>query len=235
MTPKPKRKMEEVDPSLIISTKRRKIIAVDSGAKDYFQKPRYTKCGDMCGGKLSTAILGPLAYQEKNSDADSKLPKGILKAREKYPQCGFKAGHLLNATLGGSGTDSNNLIILTHSANGTCNTFDNKIKSALNHLKHVYESLANSYVDITKVDYGVKVEIVVDSATWGKEVPECHIHTGMHMKASVWGTLDVSHFVDSNGDKVVLTESQVSTLKGHVSNFLSDISAISNYAVPNKK
>jgi len=235
MTPKPKRKREEPDPSLIVTSKRRKLVPL-SVTKVYYQSPSYTKCGDMCGGCHSTVVLGPRAYREQNSDADPKKPTGILKAREKYPQCSFKAGHLLNATLGGSGTDSNNLLILTASANVKCNTFDNKLKNALIHLGHIYGSLSRFYVDIAKVNYGIKVDIIVDkSSNWGPTPPDSYIHKTMHMKAAVWGSLDLNNLVDSGGEKVVLNESQKSEVQGHIGSFKSAVGEAADFTVTNSK
>lgn len=234
MQPSPKRKRNDVDPSLIVTTKRRKIFPI-SVTQIYYKTPSYTKCGDMCGGCHSTVILGPRAYREQNSDADPKKPKGILQAREKYPQCNFKAGHLLNATLGGSGTDSNNLVILTASANVKCNAFDNKIKNALIHLVHLYESLSRYYVDITKVNCGVKVDIIVDKSTWGTAVPDCYIHKTMHMKAAAWGSLDVNNLLDSGGAKVVLTQAEMGDVTGHINNFKNAVSEAADFPITNSK
>lgn len=186
------------------SGKRRKASSVRK-APQFFKGPDYTNCGPKCGGKLSTAVLGPNAYLNVNTDADSKMPFGITKAKEDYPECNFKAGHLLNATFGGNGKDPNNLIILTASANGQCNKFDNKVKQALAELYAFYDKLCDYYADISPVKFGILVKVKVYPATWGDEEPECWIHNSFCMSASTVDSVDVESLKDSNGAKLVLT------------------------------
>ncbi|HTX34497.1 MAG TPA: hypothetical protein VME43_05720 [Bryobacteraceae bacterium] len=230
----PKRPLD-IDPSNIISTgKKRRLQIPLSSTKEYYQAPQYTACGTMCGGCKSTAVLGPRAYREVNSDADPSKPPGIADARKKYPKCAFKAGHLLNATFGGNGSDSKNLVILTSGANVRCNSFDNKVKEALIHLKHIYEALARYYVDIAQVDYGVKLEITVDkSKKWGTTAPDSYIHKVMFMKAAAYGTVDLTKLVDSAGDVLTLTETQKKDVNGHIAKFRTALAPMANFRVDN--
>lgn len=100
------------------STRKRKVsINTIKNSHDFFSGPNYTVESRPAGGKCTKAILGPWSLNPQNSDAKSTLPSGISLARDTHKDYTFIAGHLLNAQLGGPGTDYKNLTILTSSAN----------------------------------------------------------------------------------------------------------------------
>ncbi len=158
----------------------------------HIEAPSYKRESIMTGGKYSKAILGPNSLLSRNTDADQKLPKGIVSARNKYPKANFKAGHLLNAVFFGDGKDSKNLTILTHSANVQMNSFDGSIKEAVRQLKIIYEKLSSNCVDIRKLKYGIKVEISPSAKKWGTEPPDSYITESVSCKATVAGDNNVA-------------------------------------------
>ncbi|MDI1312052.1 hypothetical protein [Prosthecobacter sp.] len=208
-----KRQREAEPPEEKLPAKRRKPSNVEK-APQFFKRPKYTSCGSKCGGKLSTAVLGPNGYLSVNTDAASNKPSGITAARKKYPQYGFKAGHLLNATFGGDGKDANNLMILTASANVKCNKFDNRVKEAIQELHGFYEKLCDKYADISQVKFGIQVEVEVEALTWGYKPPECWIHKTFFMSASTVDSVDVESLKDSNGEKLKLSDKEKKDIEG---------------------
>jgi hypothetical protein len=228
-------------------------------------RPKYESCGPDwdCGGKRSTAALGPLADMYAKSDADPKLPKGIVQARKTYPQYDFKAGHMLNARFGGDGKDASNLVILTARANVSCNRFDGDggIGKALNALGRLYALLVSYYVDINKrsgegrtlLQYGIKVEITVSPERWGNDEKklEYNIHNWLFMRAEVWKTLETYRetfndrdyavvlfegepLMDSNDDAVILTESQVIAVNHEIEHFEDAVASVAYVEVDNR-
>lgn len=120
------------------------------------------------GGKMVEAFLGPKSLNEMGTDANSHLPRAINKAREKYPKCHFKSGHILNADFGGDGNDYANMTILTASANSSMQGFDNHVRNALRLLKDFHKSY--QMVDINKYMTRIKLVIKVSSAKWSTDV-----------------------------------------------------------------
>jgi hypothetical protein len=113
------------------------------------------------------AILGPGGNWSRNSDADRKAIPAIVPAEAAYPQHGFKAGHLLNAEFGGSGSDANNLTILSSAANSAMRAFDNAIKAAVTTtLKHAYTCANNAGIDVTTLTYGIRLTITTTGGFW---------------------------------------------------------------------
>lgn len=136
------------------------------------------------------------------SDADSDLPKGIKLAREKYPRKVFVSGHLLNAEFGGDGEDAENLTILTSKANANHKSFDNPIKDALDTLKKLYELLAKHFVDISKIEYGVRVSVTTSRDKWGPNAPEKYICNELICKADLVDAIDPEDLKNIEEDKL---------------------------------
>ncbi|MCX2950878.1 hypothetical protein [Lentzea sp. NEAU-D7] len=163
----------------------------------YLAGPAYLQFTDNAGrptgrgGRHSTATLGPGAVVNINSNAQStaSLPAlGVIRA--KYPDRAFKAGHLLNAMFGGS-AGQENITALTSNANGQQNTFDNRVKTAVEMVKKVYEGLNGLAVDVRALGYGIGVTVTVSDATWGPGTPDDLIATSMNCHAVVVGAPDV--------------------------------------------
>ncbi|SMD19944.1 hypothetical protein [Lentzea albidocapillata] len=163
----------------------------------YLAGPAYVEFTDNAGqptgrgGQHSTATLGPGAVVNINSNAQSTTSLPVLGViRGKYPARGFKAGHLLNAMFGGSAGQPN-ITALTNNANGQQNTFDNRVKTAVEAVKKVYEGLNGLAIDVRALGYGIGVTVTVSDATWGPAVPENLIATDMNCHAVVVGAPDV--------------------------------------------
>ncbi|HEU0048669.1 MAG TPA: hypothetical protein VFQ43_13820, partial [Nitrososphaera sp.] len=142
----------------------------------HFDLPSYTsESGKRAGGKVSHVVLSPSQHLAvgMGSDANSQLPNAIATARQTYPQAYFKAGHLLNADLGGDGKDPSNLTILTATANSQMTAFDNPVKYALLGLYNLYKELhKDTTLDLSQFNYGIKVEIRVSDEKWGTNYPD---------------------------------------------------------------
>lgn len=122
------------------------------------------------------------------SDANSSLPQAITAARAKHG-IDFKAGHLLNADFFGDGQDSQNLTILTPSANSSMRGFDNSIKEAVRLLLTLYEALHGLGVDTTPLRYGIRITITVSAAKWGSDYPDNCIANKVKGAAAISGDL----------------------------------------------
>ena len=182
------------------SSKRKKRVPL-SVVPEYFRDPAYIfDTRNLGGGRRSTAILGPNSLRDMGSDADSHRPPAILSARNKYPECNFKAGHLLNADFGGDGTDSRNLTILSARGNSNHKGFDNPVKNALQALLRLYKHLSDSYVNIRDLRYGIEVSIEVSSDKWGDQAPDYFICNYLECSAEVWGNFDPDTLVDVEGN-----------------------------------
>lgn len=182
---------------------KRKTKVALSALPRHHQSPAYeAHSRPSAGGACSTAILGPNSLIEMGSDADSNKPPAIASARETYPECSFKAGHLLNADFGGDGKMSKNLTILSAKGNSNHKNFDNNVKQALYHLKKLYELLSNAFVDISDIDYGVEVKIQTSFETWGENPPDCYICDHLKCSAKEWGAFSAASLMDVDGDDV---------------------------------
>lgn len=156
--------------------------------------PAYTRSrvGAAAGGENSSATVSPRGFTEVESDADSNLPSAIKTARRAYSAKSFKAGHLLNAQFGGSGTDSKNLTILTAAANGSHKAFDNPLKEALRQLKKAFHALWESEdrqgrpLSISNYELGVSIRVEVDTTPWGTASPDKYIFKQLLCSASLW-------------------------------------------------
>lgn len=92
-------------------------------------------------------------------------------ARQSYPQAYFKAGHLLNADLGGDGKDPGNMTILTARANSQMTAFDNNVKYVLAVLHNLYKEM-HQQEDVSTWTYGIEVKISVSAEKWGMAYPD---------------------------------------------------------------
>ncbi|MFH8974264.1 DUF4157 domain-containing protein [Streptomyces sp. NPDC017890] len=156
----------------------------------YFEDPTYRMTSSKAGGDWSTATLGPNGLFDMGTDADSSLPRAIRKARDSYG-INFKAGHLLNAEFGGTGRHAANLTILTPTANRLHQSFDNPVKSAVRRLRRVYELMADMYLPVNELDYGISVSVSVSQTKWDSGSPGKYITTQLHCQADVTGLTSV--------------------------------------------
>jgi hypothetical protein len=187
----------------------------------YLDGPYYTAADDpAAGGTKSWAQLGPNALRSMNSDADASLPSAIVAARTHYG-IGFKAGHLLNAELGGNGKDPANLTILTPSANSAHRAFDNPIKSALAELFKAYIAMVKMGIDVTELGYGIWVEVATTGEYWGTGFPDSCISTGLVCAVEVEDEPDLDAQMDPgvtdwsrNRDAAAAAMAQVQALVG---------------------
>ncbi len=187
--------------------------------ESYITLPSYMGCDDVgCGGRHSSAILGPNCLLSTNSDADPSLPTSIIAARAKYDHV-FKAGHLLNAQFGGDGKNRENLMILTSSANVQFNAFDNCVKNALNELKHIYEFLCKNYVNMKLITLGIKVDITASHDMWGASMPEKHIHKGATLSAKIVNEFILENQKKSSGETIEFTKNSVNEYERLYDNF----------------
>ncbi len=154
----------------------------------WFDGPNYDECL-VCeeGGQHAWVFAGPRSLQEMGSDANPRLPPGIGEARNKWPHAYFKAGHLVNAEFGGAGDDSRNLTILTASANGQMNGFDNPLKNALRALHALYLAGRRAMPEMAQVRYGVKIDVKVSKEKWGEKSPASYIAKEVLCQAEVVG------------------------------------------------
>lgn len=203
----------------------------------YFKDPCYTwERNRNAGGKKSTAILGPNSLSGMGTDANSKLPSGIEKARGKYKQCFFKAGHLLNADFGGDGKDGRNLTILTATANTFMTSFDNNIKKAVEKLEKLYESVVNNLFsneyNLAKLKYGIQVTIEVSEEKWGAQIPDSYIAKSVKCKAEITGERSLDNLIQEvtsfakksqNEDlvkRIKQTEQEIKNIKKNINSYV---------------
>ena len=133
------------------------------------------------GSRRVSATFGPLSWTQRANDADPSLPRGIKLAREHYPACGFKAGHMLNCELGGNGRRAENLTILTASANTAMTRYDNNLKRAVHYLGNLYRLLYDAGVQGMPT-YCVTATIAVGER-WGAAAPDKHITRALTIEA----------------------------------------------------
>jgi hypothetical protein len=120
------------------------------------------------GGTYMKAVLGP--DQATNSMSSSRRIGSPTKSLNslhplipelnKYQNNGWIAGHLLNAELGGSGTEDENLTPLTTAANGAHKFYEKHIKNMLE-LCHRLDTLGKDAKDDPLHWYGVHYEVTV--------------------------------------------------------------------------
>ncbi|WP_028608950.1 hypothetical protein [Paenibacillus harenae] len=202
-------KKTKVETEVNSRPKRRKVVQVKS-MDLHFRRPLYTKesAHRDAGGKKTTAKLGPNSLKGMGTDANSSLPKAIVRARQDYPDSHFKAGHLLNADFFGDGKTSANLTILTSSANTSMTAFDNPIKNAVMTLKKLYEGLSSALVDISSINYGIDVSIKVSDEKWGKKYPDNCIAKSVSCRAVLSGNHNLGSYD--------LSETQIDIFKGMI-------------------
>lgn len=154
--------------------------------------PKYSKESDAdAGSREVTAKLTPASLTGMGTDADPNLPKGIKKARAepgwdaKYH---FKAGHMLNADLGGDGKNPANMTILTSSANTAMTKYDNKLKQAVEALEKAYEAFYDAKASEDKIkEMYIEVKISASSDKWGKTPPHSYIAKKIDISAEFKG------------------------------------------------
>ncbi|MEU3465471.1 DUF4157 domain-containing protein [Streptomyces sp. NPDC006733] len=148
--------------------------------------------GSRGGGTSVHAVLGPLGYDDVNSNSNARLPPAIDDARQAYPGVTFIAGHLLNECFGGSGQKSKNLTILTASANSAHKSYDNPVKNAVHWLYRVYDGLSRLYLPIDTLRLGVETTVRVSAEShgkyaWSKDSPGKYISDHLYCNAQVRG------------------------------------------------
>jgi hypothetical protein len=176
----------------------KRLTDIDIMALDYFSGPSYAWADNKkAGGKHSSAILGPGCLRSENSDADPNLPSAMKHAKTEYPDEDFVAGHLLNSALGGNGKDARNITILTSSGNSSHKGFDNPIKTAVAELKKAYVAMNNLGIDVSKLKYGIRVDIEIDEDCWGDHYPDNCISAGLTCTAGVSKEPDVEALLNA--------------------------------------
>lgn len=164
-------------------------------APDYKQFSGTNQQGYARGGRKVTVVLGPAGVFSKNSNARSTGSLAALGPVRSTYDGDFVAGHLLNADFGGVGTQEN-ITVLTDSANTSMNTFDNRIRQAVNALKHAYVGMNNLGIDVHDLTYGIEVEITVGNDTWDDDHPGDLIANEVTCTASVQDEPDVDNLLD---------------------------------------
>lgn len=146
----------------------------------------------MSGAAGAEIILGPLSRNDVNSDANrglkKRLPPGMSSAAKAYPNLKFKSGHLLNACLGGAGTDSRNLTILTDICNGAMNKPDGQVKVIPAELEKYYKEFFKAGYTVEQMhdfSVGVLVRVSVSGTKWGRFAPDHYIANRVHYEAKV--------------------------------------------------
>jgi hypothetical protein len=154
---------------------------------EYIVEPKYTPASKPdAGGCHSFAVLGPDAVRSTNTDADPNVLLALARAIDTFgSKYGFKAGHLLNAELGGDGRDPANLTILTSSANRENTSFDNALKMAVDSLRKAYEAISKLGINLEALKYGIQVDIKTLDATWTDTYPGNCISNGLVCSAVV--------------------------------------------------
>jgi hypothetical protein len=167
---------------------------------EFIDKPHYTAAPNAAaGGTRSWATLGPNALRSMKSDADSSLPTAIARARFDHG-IDFKAGHLLNAELGGDGKNPANLTILTPSANSAHRAFDNPIKLAVAELYKAYIAMVKLGIDVEELGYGIEIAVETTGQYWGVAYPDDCITTGLSCDVNVVSAPDPGDWMDPGLD-----------------------------------
>jgi hypothetical protein len=223
------------DPALMVAGQRIQIAAAGGIATiQYIVPPAYTAAARPgAGGAQSTVVLGPGGYVSKNSDADRTAIPAILAAETGYPGHTFKAGHLLNAELGGSGSDPGNLMILTTAANSAQRAFDDPIKASVQTtLTHAYTAMNNMGIDVTTIGYGIFLTITANASYWsnnpadgGYAVPDGFTCTAAIVGEPVPATLEATLTGLYGPTRVATHANLMVTLNGHIANLQTEVAA----------
>jgi hypothetical protein len=154
------------------------------------------------GSSFSEAYLGPDSLNERNSDANPRLPSGIDKARAAFPDVDFKAGHMINACFGGNGQKANNLTILTSSANTSMNFNDNRLKNAVRKLRKLFETFHKAKIDLDDIGKcRIKLRVEVSGDKWGDNPPASYIDKWLKITAKFENDPeDRSGFMQEDGE-----------------------------------
>lgn len=161
------------------------------------------------GSEMVKVTLGPLSLVQGGNDAKSTLPSGIKLARQIYPECSFKAGHMLNSDLGGYGHNYKNMTILTSSANTSMTKYDNRLKDAVAYLKKLYEIYHQSRLDAEKLGDCIEVTISVDKKKWGTHPPDSYIAQNITLACSFVRKVDLERVEESLRNKVTAAILQI--------------------------
>ncbi|MBB4905475.1 hypothetical protein [Actinophytocola algeriensis] len=223
------------DPTLIVAGPRIQIAAVGGIANiRYLVDPAYTPAARPgAGGAQSTVVLGPGGYVSMNSDADRTAIPAILAAETDHPGHTFKAGHLLNAELGGSGSDPDNLIILTTAANNAQRAFDDPIKASIQTtLTHAYTAMNNMGLDVTTIGYGISLTITANASYWsnnpahgGYAVPDGFTCTAAVVGEPVPAHLEAALTGLYGPTRVANHANLKATLNRHIANLQNEVAA----------
>jgi len=148
------------------SSSRDKFVSVSRGlvARRYGNTRTYR--GTCTGGSWMTVLLGPdaLAGQIGGSSTDgSGLGSVITPLREYSPNKNWVAGHLLSASLGGSGIHDCNLTALTTAANNAHKTFEQHVEKML-----AWCNLMDRNIRDADAWYGVEYSVSVSPLTYAK-------------------------------------------------------------------
>lgn len=177
----------------------------------------------VAGSAKAVALLGPLSLLSVNSDANASLPSGIIAARLAYPKAYFKAGHMINACFGGDGKKSNNLTILTGSANTAMTALDNRVKDAVETLYRLFAAFHKAKIAIFNIGTcNIKLEVRVSGNKWGDDPPESYIAKKISVNAT---------FQNHPSDRSSFIRDILRKKEDHVDDIVSLQKKISKYVV----
>lgn len=156
---------------------RRELVDVNYGfVRQYGACPLTVPANQMIptGGSAMTAILGPdLGDGQRRgtpTNANSLQPlMGLLHANSAKT---WKAGHLLNAELGGSGTQNQNLTPLTAAANNAHRVFEGHLKRMLT----LCYNIDKTYPNLNEW-YGVEYTVAVSAVPYANLVAPADMHS----------------------------------------------------------
>lgn len=148
----------------------------------YFVEPNHGDIGKF-GGTSLTVTLGPGATLPENHGSDTsimdndfqKIANALGDIDFKYTNQSEKKSlwvkaHLLNAKLGGCGTDINNLVMLTSTANIIHSGLELKVKNFLD-AAQTFERMHNGQNDRTNFWFGIEYTVTVSDESFGVEGP----------------------------------------------------------------
>jgi len=107
----------------------------------YLEQPTWGAAGKF-GGSRMTVVLGPKSCESTNrgtATTPGSIKRLMNKLKEEAGDMNWKAGHLLNQDMGGSGTDTLNLTPLSGTANATHSGYENRIKKSCGQIGTYHE------------------------------------------------------------------------------------------------
>jgi hypothetical protein len=151
-----------------------------ASAPRYFIKPKWGSHTGYSGGTRMEVWLGPAASLSVNRGSVPLpgTPSVMKLLKIHHPAFRWKAGHLLNADLGGPGV-AQNLTPLTIKANRAHSTYENRIKNALTVAWRLSQNGTDPYW------YGIHYTVEVLNGSFGPNRPLKSVRTGIKISAEV--------------------------------------------------